>query len=743
MSEQEAAKAGPAEQQTPEPAEKADDIGKKSSEHVNENEDPFGADRRGFSEFYDRDFFQTDGPMRFVRTPIDHLHIGDVYYAFGRSGTVKSATVREGYLGYICSRYLKVSDYDKMLAMLRDHRLVVLFGYPGSGRQTTAIVLLDALADGKVARFDDEQDAKSLTNDDFTEGWGYVLELDANSGASLTEPMLNKLRDMARGNESWCVVIAELDGHRRDLADYAIRHHPPDKDKLLAAHIDKEIDLDDEDGLEARLIELAGTPRMRKALGSAPQPAEIAEMAKLLVAYGHGQLTLDEVEAAATKAVGRQIEEWFAVLAGTDADNMEGPLRLGAFRIALAVFNESPYTMVVEQGSGLVNQLKSMKSDHGGNTKKLTLFSDDHARILPVCRAELFEGPLPFGSHAIPASQARYCDDRYRAVVLSYVWQNHNNLRDAIAEWLLELSEDGRPEIWVRAARAIGLFCSLDLHNAYVKLILPLLRTPSRADRKAHVAALALDQAARDERIAGALRDRISYWRRSGTERQKLTAAAVLGYHLGAATIDRTLEELRVLGTPSEQSKVFAEDKDLSLVDMASYSLANLLAFGQSRPVLRQLAEWSASDRQSLRTLAWYALGHLIRWRGYDAGPVLISANGLRHVPRSKERWPLLLVLQDEEPDLREQIAGLLRWALRGRKSDHVARTLFGQWVRAAEKNPACMAALVDFVPTLVHDATDADRLGYLITRLRRDWADPLDDKAAVQIEAALRKEAS
>ena len=100
----------------------------------------------------------------------------------------------------------------------------------------------------------------------------------------------------------------------------------------------------------------------------------------------------------------------------------------------------------------------------------------------------------------------------------------------------------------------------------------------------------------------------------------------------------------------------------------------------------------------------------------------------------------MLLALLDAEPRFTEQIAELLRWGLRGRRGDFVAKSLFGSWIRAAENDADCLRALVSFVPYLIHDDADALRLSYLITRLRKDWSDPLDDEAATVLAAAIRR---
>ncbi|HEX8867373.1 MAG TPA: hypothetical protein VF821_17070, partial [Lentzea sp.] len=215
---------------------------------------------------------------------------------------------------------------------------------------------------------------------------------------------------------------------------------------------------------------------------------------------------------------------------------------------------------------------------------------------------------------------------------------------------------------------------------------------------------------------------------------------SALGYDLGRRSIDSTFEELRVLGTPSEQQSALDDWTDSSLVRACGYSVANLFAFGEVEPVLSKLAEWTSSDRQSVRKLAWWAMLYLIHMHGFDLNHLGLSAGREeRPMPRTREHWPLLLALQDEQPHLATSIADLLRWGLRGRQGDFVARYLFGPWIRAAEKDTECLHALITFVQHLVYDEFDVRRLHYLVNRLRHDWSDPLKDNAARLLEAAIR----
>ncbi|AHI01025.1 ATP-binding protein [Kutzneria albida] len=710
-------------------------------------ENPLGQDDWAFKDAYRRGQrnLSTDGPMAFLRESIIHeQHIGDRYeFSVGQGLALSSGSVREEVLEWVRARYVPVPGYDLMRSTLSDRSLIVLHGLPGTGRATTALRLLDESADGKVYRLDSRQSITALTDKHVEQGRGYVAELLDRSAAPPTEAQLDMVRDLLQKHSCTCVLIIETDRLRGDaLGGYAIECPPPDGDALLRSHIGEEVREDDEEGVEDLLTAMAETPRLLAARGPAPRPSETVQMAKLLAEFGRREIDLAGLERQAALAVHDQVREWFAVLVVPgQVDDQLDALRLAAFRISLAVLNETSYDIVSHWGEKLANLFMEVVSTQTAPQRR-SAFTGDQEYQLAASRAGIVDGELCIGHVRVPQDLVCFHDDRFPVVLLSYVWQKHHEVHNALITWLLELSKHPQSMIWVRAAQSAGLFCALDFHSAFDKMIQRGARAKGKRQHQRRLfAAVALDQAARDERVTEAVRDRLRYWRRSGREAEKWTAAAALGYDLGRRFLDTTLDELRVLGTPSEQRSVLAETDDRSLVWISAFSLANLFAFGEVLPLLDRLADWTLSKRQSLRELAWCTILHLIDMHGIDLDLLAHSVGrDERLMPRHRERWPLLLALQDAEPKLVQPIAYLLRWALRGRRADYVAKNLFGPWIRAGERDPECLDALVRFVPHLVERDNDARLLNHLITRLRLDWSDPLRDDAAELLQAAVSR---
>jgi hypothetical protein len=236
-----------------------------------------------------------------------------------------------------------------------------------------------------------------------------------------------------------------------------------------------------------------------------------------------------------------------------------------------------------------------------------------------------------------------------------------------------------------------------------------------------------------------AIREWLRTWCRSGDVPERWTAAAAHGFTLGQRSVTESLNELRILGTPSERPQGLDPEED-SIVDRAAFSIAKILAFGQIRPVLDCLGRWIRSERTSLRRLALFAMDYLTDLYGFELGYLAISVSGEHpELPAGTERWPLLLTLQWQQPALTEPIADLLRQLLRARAGGQVAKLFIGKWIREAERDGECLETLARFLPYVIDDESDEKRLRHLILKLQEDWADPLESEVAARLYEALR----
>jgi hypothetical protein len=348
----------------------------------------------------------------------------------------------------------------------------------------------------------------------------------------------------------------------------------------------------------------------------------------------------------------------------------------------------------------------------------------------------------------VPVDLAKFDDDRFPVDVLQHVWRCHHNVRIPLVRWLNRMGQDDRVLVWLRSAQVAGLLCALDFPYTFYELVEPCAGADEEKQRL--FAAVALDQAARDERIRPAVAAVLRYWRRKGSPAQKWTAATALGYDLGLHSLETSLDELRIIGTREKKGEDSDEDTSTQLVLACSRSLTTLCtrARDAGQPILSRLNIWIRSDRRVLRELALYTVVTLASRTGSNLmaqgalGPE--SGGEERALLRERQRWPVLLALREEDHSLTDPIADLMWRTLRGPASE-VLSEILGDWMRAGQRDQACLNALLEFLPYLIDDQNDANRLHYLVKRMRRNWAEPLGEDTATRLEVtidhALRQE--
>lgn len=357
------------------------------------------------------------------------VHIGHQYHYYaGRVGATRPGPVRTEMLKTVRARYVTVNGYLDMLTALRERRLLMLGGAPATGRSTTALHLLDEVARGEVSRLDVKADLRTIGDDDLESNHGYLGEL-TEDGAAFTENQADRLADLLARCDSYLVLVVTPDHMRSEAFPvYGLECPPPNADELLDRHISAQLTPTDPGDLQDSLTAQAASPKLRAALGPRPSVAETVQFAGLLVAYGRDELTLQQVEAACGGFVERQVIEWFGALPrAARGDAAERAMRLAGFQLALAVFNETPRSVMVQAGEDLATQL--ITTVHPPRTPGRPLSADPDVTMLDAIRAQTAEGRSRYSFGSVPAVFISFRDDRYPQAVLSHVWQQHHNIR--------------------------------------------------------------------------------------------------------------------------------------------------------------------------------------------------------------------------------------------------------------------------------------------------------------------------
>ncbi|MFI1715845.1 hypothetical protein [Streptomyces litmocidini] len=662
-------------------------------------------------------------------------------YGFGDASRFVRGPVPPETLAHLAQVYCEIAGYQRMKERLRDSRVLVLCGEPGSGRKATALALLDEVTGGKVFRLDPRHGVDEITGEALQEGGGHLMELltedvrgegesRARSGpgdgaggarrpaARLSELHLDRFGELLRSRDAYGIVLVES-GEPADRllrGRYGMYCAPPPADEVLRRHLRERLRGEPAEALGAARA-LAARPDVVRALGLEElRPREAARLADHLARHWRGEMTDDQLLAECAGFVAAQAREWFA---GADRPGVLPEalpaLNAGAFRIAVAVFDGSAYSLAAEAAELLAWELAVTLDPEQAPGRRLF---GAHAEHRPMrARAVLEDGELDLGPAKVPVRAVRFRGEALAAAVLGEIWHGYHNVRGPVARWLRALCDDPRAEVWVRASVAAGVLCSWDWIHGFRELIVPLAVTDAPVTRLA--AATALAESARDPRIRPAVASVLKDWAVSDDPTLVGTALLAHGFVLAAGDVPGSLDALaRVVRT--------CEPTDGDVLAPASFSVTRLLASGEPEPVLRRLHQWLEDGRINLANLVHLAvIGAL--------GTRTTHLWGLREVPELDEHAarPLLVALLATRPALAPVLARLLRHTLATARSGEAALEALGGLLRRAAKDPEALGHVCAFLPRLAVERRDRDRLRGLLNELVRDRDRPLDRSAA------------
>jgi hypothetical protein len=653
------------------------------------------------------------------------LNITAAAGAYDRQGQAPGP-VRSEIITTLSSRYAPVIGYGTLVQQLTSSRLLVLRGAPGTGRTTTGLRLLAKLANN-VARFSPDTELRTLTADDLDPQSGYLLRLNPGSASRPPTPTeVDRLRDYLAECECYLVVIAPHDIRYRDGFDGYIADCPlPDPREVFDQIVKYETDRRPDK--EQVLQQIAIKARPNGSTG--PQtPSEVQWLVAHLISTMTADYAAAEHDLLLSDLAHRYVSAWFEPLAALPATS-EGDefVRLAAFRIALAVLNESPFDLVAEAAEDLTHRILIARSPR--RTPGRPVFARHREDYVANSRAKVVPGSVKFINATAPASLVFYDDDRLPLAVLRHVWDVHN-LRDPLLSWLESLSNDPRPLVYMRAALAMGLLASWDFSYTFHDRIEPWAM--SEEQRRRWTVAVALDEASRNDQVRPVVREMLEDWCDSEDAALRWTGAIALGYDLGLRDPVKALKELRKLGCWENGE----------LAGPASWAVARIFVLGGIKPVIKTLGDWLDDDRRDVRWLGLVAVGRIADIKVGELEDQFeltdTSVGGRWTRLANRRRWPLLVALADEDPSLLDPLADLVWQLTRSNLGEEKTRKTLKRWMRAGAKDPTCIGSVGRFLALLGDDHSDRARLLHLVRTLRRDRDDPLPAAIADRLERAI-----
>ncbi|MFI5805942.1 hypothetical protein [Streptomyces sp. NPDC051561] len=658
----------------------------------------------------------------------------------GTGGALVAGPVPKEELDRLADVYCEAAGYQRMKDLLRERRLLVLCGEPGSGRTATALALLSELARDRVHRLDPGNPLHCVEASEIEQESGYLLELPADEAHQQplherdvdrresraayargpgrpTELHLDRLSGILAERRAYAVVLAgggELAGQFL-RGRYGQPCRPPRTEKVLHRHLRVLLKEAPEGALD-RARGLFETAALKDALGlDELRPHEAAGLAAQLALRQAEELTNLQLLAGCGVFVREQARVWFAGADRPGALPAALPaLDAAAFRIAVAVFNGSSYSLTAEAGEQLAWELAMTLDPEQALGRRLFAVHDQDRPV--QARAVVEDGEFDLGDAKVPMRAVRFQGRGLATAVLQEVWHGYHNVRGPLTRWLRALCDDPRPQVWVRASVAAGVLCSWDWVYGAGELLGPMAGTDSPTLRMA--AATALAEASRESTVCPAARATLKTWAKSGDEALRTTALLTHGYGMAAGSVGASLDELAKV--------VRREDADLDELATAAFSVTRLLAGTDPETVVARLGGWLREERRDLANLVLLAVIGALGTRATYLWGLHEDEQMARHGSK-----PLIAALLVTRPALRRRLADLVRHALVTARSGDAALDALGGWLRRAAADEEQMGPLCGFLSLLAVDRRDRDRLRHLLDRLVNDPGEALDKAAA------------
>jgi len=587
--------------------------------------------------------------------------------------------------------YVRPPGFARPEAALRSRRIVVLRGKADSGRYAFARHLLLRLSVGPVRRLHPETDLGSITSSDLDPG-GYLLaDLTPQNAARLLAFDLDRLSGELGPSRAMVITVAEgVPFSDPDVEQRVIGVAGCDVQAVLEAHLARIVgqpeqasailaDADVSALCKEQLLDArpAVAVRLATLLGTAEQPIAATVRAKLTVKQP------------------TDIEGWFSKL--TDLDTQT--LALG-----VAVLGGEPYELV----AGASDSLKRRLEPPDQPPRAASPFGATRGSRLRALNAHLVPSEMTarHGGTA-PGLVVRFEDRTLAKDLLLHIWDEYDELRPELLNWLRVCAGSEVPTVRVRAAVATGILAARAFDHVRSTIILPWARSKDPNLRDA--AAAALGVAADRPDLRDAVLGLVSAWSADDFSAE-LRATAIRAWRVALSEEEGSTASIALL-------ERLGGDDDPVVVEAVCESVAEMLEYKEcafSSSALALLLSWVKSRNPERRTTAKLAF-------------LLSAADLVREVP-GRGYLPTLLDLGVQDPATATKIAALWAVTLNSADLNRAAKEVLSEWARLADAGFAGSSALGRLMAAV---ATD-DRTSRIIALAAAGWTRAPRSKAAV-----------
>jgi hypothetical protein len=585
-------------------------------------------------------------------------------------------------------------DYQRACEVLRDRRVVVLQGRPGSGRHAMArhLLLHGLRRDGvELERIEMVPSTTELAKlRPFQRRSGHFLErCPPEQARRLRRDDLRAAVETLTKWEGYLVITVDDDvtvlaGEPRDQVGLVACGRAPDLRAVLERHlefylrrhgglIDEDRAWLDGDAVRTHLARHATLPE------TVTLARDLARRMARDQTPGRSQRLSERLDLEAAQGPPDTPERQARRLLEGSWDVEDR-----SHVIALAVFDGERAQIVTDAAALLAKRLAPAEPRANAAWRPGPARSD----WLERAGAEEFEAL----EHAVlynrsQATHVRFKDPSVRTAVLDRVWNQLDELRGPVRDWLDELVHDPDADVREETATVVAYLASHGLGYALERMFKPWVREGGWA---LEAAAIALGALGRDDaRFTAAVLGQLSQWARWGDDAQRETAALAYGVGIGQDKPEVALRELRALAIRERTGRAVAA------------AVCELFRRSRHREVLEALCEWTSRPER----VTWRPAEQRLRRTGLEA---FLQTT---RVYEENPRWPFLVALAETGGELRDRIMVLWRRALADDLLGERAGGMLCGWAREADVQAAAAGGeppeLVDALARLAAGVAD------------------------------------
>jgi hypothetical protein len=578
--------------------------------------------------------------------------------------------------------------WDDATKKLADRRIVILRGQRGWGKATTGLRLLSKAKASSIMAIDPGIGVGPLHSYEPGERHGYLVDtLGASAAERLSPFRLERLADRLRRQESFLVITVDSavvvpgEGLRDYLVDCG---EQPDRRLVLERHLALHpVSVE----VATRLEELLNSAEARRLLEVEPL-VRFRPLAEELVAVAKGDRTLDALSTYRATRAREQAESWFE----THSDPRDA-----TFMIAVALLNGGKYQDVADAARDLYERVAPLDEEGRSAEARRAFGLTRRNRVKEVCaRLVAVHEATEIGRSPVEVVQLDNKDLQFE--VLRYVWQEFDDARRPLLEWLHDLGRHPNEDIRYMAAGAVGGLSTYDFEYVLREV---LLRWAQHDDWRCRTsAAVAFGAPAQVPESSGLVLELLREWsgQRQDEDEKRWTEAQPL-----------TTRQLKLLWTTAvaygrpvgEHFPKVALDGLLAITRIARFrlfwtvseSLLNLFDTGADKPdfhreVLSALLTWIDDDTllpPEIARQAFLALSEVPRIELDDGS-----------------ECPTILSLVPANSGCRQEVLSLWREVLNARAYRSEGLRVLDQWLASVDEDDRLLPLLEEFLRALI-----------------------------------------